>query len=218
MAVITISRQYGSGGKEIAAHLCEALGYDYFDKTMMAQVAQEMGLSEDEVVDFSEDTVKMGGLLNRILGLSQTVEVERLITTTNGLESSQVEELNEEWCVDLTRKIITEACRRGNIVIVGRGGQAILREEPGVLHVRIEAPLGARALRIKEREKSAMEDAAALAERKEQSAARFLSRFFDIDWQNATHYHMVLNTGRWNLDQAAEIIINALGHLHIPRH
>jgi cytidylate kinase len=55
MAVITISRQYGSPGNEIAVRVCEILGYHYFDKRLMAQVASEVGLSEQEIVDFSEE-------------------------------------------------------------------------------------------------------------------------------------------------------------------
>lgn len=55
MAVITISRPYGSGGDEIAVRVCEMLGYRYFDKRWMAQVAPEVGLNEGEIVDFSED-------------------------------------------------------------------------------------------------------------------------------------------------------------------
>ena len=55
MAVITISREVGSGGDQIARRLCELLGYRHFDKTLMAQVAKEQGVSDTEVVDFSED-------------------------------------------------------------------------------------------------------------------------------------------------------------------
>jgi CMP/dCMP kinase len=55
VAVVTISRQYGSGGREVAARLCELLGYRYFDKDLMSEVAHEVGLSPQEIVDFPED-------------------------------------------------------------------------------------------------------------------------------------------------------------------
>ena len=66
MAVITISRQYGSGGDEIAAQVCERLGYHFFDKNLMAQVANDVGLSVQEVVDFPEDDHKVRGFLDRL--------------------------------------------------------------------------------------------------------------------------------------------------------
>ncbi len=56
MAVITISRQFGSGGDEVASQVSQRLGYRVFDKNMMAQVAADMELTEGEFVDFSEDT------------------------------------------------------------------------------------------------------------------------------------------------------------------
>lgn len=55
MAVITMSRQYGSGGDEIAVRVCELLGYRYFDKALMAQIAAETALWEGPIVDYSED-------------------------------------------------------------------------------------------------------------------------------------------------------------------
>jgi hypothetical protein len=67
MAVITISRPYGSGGDEIATRVCELLGYRLFDKRMMAWEASQMGLTKDEIVDFSEDNYKVQGFLERLL-------------------------------------------------------------------------------------------------------------------------------------------------------
>ena len=73
MAVITISREVGSGGDQIARRLCELLGYRYFDKTLMAQVAKEQGVSDTEVVDFSEDKYRLRGFIDALLGRSARV-------------------------------------------------------------------------------------------------------------------------------------------------
>ena len=72
MPVITISRQYGSGGTEIAKRVCSKLGYSYFDKNLMARVASEVGLAEHDIVDFSEDTYKMRSLFERMFGRRST--------------------------------------------------------------------------------------------------------------------------------------------------
>ena len=68
MAVITISRQYGSEGDEIAANLCQILGYQSFNKQLMMKVAAEVGLTEGEVVDFTEDQHRVRSFLDRLLG------------------------------------------------------------------------------------------------------------------------------------------------------
>ena len=68
MAVITISRQYGSGADDIAAQVCDKLGYRYFDKRLMAGIASEFGLPESGIVDFSEDKYKARGFLDRFRG------------------------------------------------------------------------------------------------------------------------------------------------------
>lgn len=210
MAVITISRQYGSGAKAIARRVCEILDYAYFDKALMLQVAADIGgVTEDQVVDFSEDTYMMRNFTERLFG-SRRVRVE---TRDDSSKEMQVMSLDQESGVELVRDTLMAAYDRGKIVVVGRGGQAILREQPGVLHVRITAPRGARVLRIKEREGLTMAEASDLATRKDLAAAAYLSQFFDLDWENPSLYHLILNTGRWDIDAAANIIVNALSQM-----
>lgn len=211
MPVITISRQYGSGAVEVAERLCEVLGYSYFDKNLMVKVASEMGVSEEGVVDFSEDTYRMRNFLERLFG-RRRMKTAPLIPPDDG-ETLQVETLSEADGIDLVRDTILAAYDRDNVVIVGRGGQAILQEKPGVLHVRLNAPEGARALRVKEREGVSLAEAIDRTNIRDQSAIAYLERFFEIDWNNPTLYHLVLNTGKWELSDVAEIIIDALTHL-----
>lgn len=216
MPVITISRQYGSGGVKIAQHLCEVLGYSYFDKTMMVQVAGEMGVSEDEVVDFSEDTYRMRNFMERLFGRRRMHTAYDEISSDPASERAlQVETLSEEQGITLVKDTLLGAYEHDNVVIVGRGGQALLREKPGVLHVRLMAPLGARALRVKERENISLAQATDMAKSKDHTAVAYLERFFEIDWDNPMLYHLVINTGKWELKDASEIIISALTNLKV---
>lgn len=213
MPVITISRQYGSGGDAIGKRVCEALGYSYFDKNLMAQVASEAGISESDVVDFSEDTYKMRGFLDRLLGRSRTAA--EAWTSSAAQRALPVEALDEAHSVNLIKETIIEAHKHDNVVIVGRGGQAILREKPGVLHVRIIAPLGARALRVQSTENVSLDEATARVNRRDEAAAAYLERFYDIDWDNPLLYHLIINTGKWEIEDAVQIILNALAHLRM---
>lgn len=212
MPVITISREYGSGAVEIAKHICQVLGYSYFDKTMMVQVAQDIGISEENVVDISEDTYRMRNFLQRLFGSTRLRTEVRETHETEGT-TLRVETLNESDAIGLVRDTITAAYEHDNVVIVGRGGQAILREQPGVLHVRLAAPLGARALRVKERDDISLSEATQLTQNKDQAAAAYLQRFFHVDWNNPLLYHMIINTGRWDLTAVADLIVQSLTHL-----
>ena len=129
MAVVTISRQVGSGSYEIATRVAKLLGYRQFDKRLIIKVAAEMGLSENEVVDFSEANYRAAGFLDRLLGRrSQNVaKVSTRKRDSTGAEALTIEQLDEAFCVDLIRTAIEAAYEQGNLVILGRGGQAILK-------------------------------------------------------------------------------------------
>jgi cytidylate kinase len=178
----------------------------------MVGVAAEMGISEEDVVDISEDTYQMRTFMDRLFGRGR---VRSEVREAGGGEDAdiRVEVLNEEQSISLIRDTVCAAYERDNVVIIGRGGQAILREKPGVLHVRLNAPMGARALRVKEREGLSLSEATQRTQSKDSAASAYLQRFFEIDWEHPMLYHITLNTGRWELSDAAEIIINALTHL-----
>jgi len=217
MPVVTISRLYGTGGNQIGRRVAEILGYSYFDKKVIAEVATEMKLSVDQIVDLSEDTYRMRNFVEQLFGLGkQRVRVARKKAYPNG-GRVEVETLNRDESLSLIQNAILTAYEREDVVIVGRGGQALLKEKPGVLHVRIEAPLRARVMTLKEREGLATyaEAENRLLER-DQTAAAYLERFYEIDWSNLSYYHLVINAANWDMEGAAQTIAGALQHLPRP--
>ena len=215
MAVITISRQYGSEGDEIAANICQVLGYQSFDKQLMAKVATEVGLTEGEIVDFTEDQHKVRGFLDRLLGSQRQV-----VTRTRswgedryGVRTLDVKEIDVTESIMLVQSVIRAACKHGNVVIVGRGGQAVLRHELGVLHVRIEAPLETRIHRVQLREGLTYELARNVVAQRDRAAADYMKRFYSVDWSDSLLYHLILNTGRWGIEAASRLIVNAASQL-----
>lgn len=216
MAVITISRQYGSGGNEIAGRVCEMLEYRYFDKLLMAQLAAEVGLSPGEVVDFSEADHKVRGFLERLFkwrGSRVVAHTSTWTTDFDGAKKEAIVELDEARSVALVQGTIRAAHKLGNIVIVGRGGQAILKGKPDVLHVRIESPLDDRNLRIHEQQKVSLGAAQEIGLNHDRAAADYLKRFYDIDWANPAHYDLVLNTHKLGIEGAVQLIVKAVGYL-----
>ncbi len=217
MAVITISRPYGSGGDEVATRVCEMLGYRYFDKTLMAQIASETSLSDGEIVDFSEDDYKVRGFLDLLFGAStpRTVaQVRSWTEDTTGARVPGLKLLDENQAIALVQGIIEASYEQGDMVIVGRGGQAILKDKPGVLHVRIEAPRKVRARRVQDQQNISPAAALELVTQRDKASADYLKRFYDIEWSDPTLYHLVINTGQWTPEAAAHLIVNAVGYMH----
>ena len=211
MAVITISRQFGSGGTEIAMQVCKELGYQYFEKRLMDRIAADMGLVEQEVIDFSEDKYEAKGILERLFKSKASVmEVGAWTQSTTGAWTKVSQKIGEQDSVAFVNHLILTASKKGNVVIVGRGGQAILKDTPGVLHVRLVAPLETRIQRIQARENLNEEEARKSVEKRDHATADYLKRFHDIDVSDPTLYHLVLNSGKWDVETAVRIIVNAV--------
>jgi len=216
MSVITISRQYGSGGDEIAVQVSEQLGYKYFDKQLMSKIASEVSLAEVQMSDISEDSYKGRSFLERLLVPSTRVkaaEIRSWTRDTSGGRSVLVESLDEEATINLVRATVEAVYKLDDIVIMGRGGQAILQQKPGVLHVRIEAPQEKRIRYIQQQEQLGEVEARDLINEKDKAAETYLRRFHSVSWNNPLLYHLVLNTGKFEIRAAVQLICEAVKHL-----
>jgi cytidylate kinase len=222
MAVITFSRQYGSGGDEIAERVREMLGYRLFDKRLMAQVASEIGLSEAEIVDFSEQDYKARGFLERLFTRRSGRVVAEATTwkvDTTGARAAEVAQLDEERCIGMVKATVVAAYKQGNVVIVGRGGQAILQDKRDVLHVRIEAPLEKRIQHVHYHEMAGLapefqrKRAEEVVAERDRAAEDYLKRFYDIDWSDSSLYHVIINTSKCSTEAAAHLVVSAVSHL-----
>ncbi len=213
MTVVTISRESGTGSREIATEVAKLLGYRHFDKWSIVKVAAELGLSESQVIDFSEEDYQVSGFLDRLLGRHPQAGLKIPIRKRDGTgtESLTVEQLDEAVCVDLIQAAIQAAYQQGNVVILGRGSQAILQGKPHSFHVRIVAPLDDRARRIMgEHEELTRAEAQHWAIRQDRKTSEYLKRFFSVAWEDPTLYHLIINMGKLEPWQAAKIIADAV--------
>lgn len=215
MPVITLSRQLGSGGEEIARLVCDTLRYRYFDKQQIIDAAHAAGLSREQVVDYSEDRYEAKNFLARLFGSGsrpvKTLSVRQ--EDAQGNVTITEKTLNEAQSVVLIRSAVQAAYEAGHIMIVGRGGQAILQDKRDVLHVRVVAPLGTRIARLQQREGWTVEEAEQQIIRHDRATAEYLGRFFGIRWDDPELYHLVLNTGKLSVDGAAQIVVDAVVQL-----
>jgi cytidylate kinase len=213
MAVITISRQYGSGGDEIASRVCELLGYRYFDKRMMAQVAAEIGLSAKEVVDSQEERHEILSFFDRFFG-HKVMEARISTDEASGARTVELGELDSKRYVTMVRDLIQTAAQQGAVVIMGRGGQVILKDQPGVLHVRIDASFEGRVRRVSEQQRFTNPTAARdFVAGRDRAGADYIRTYYGADWDDPTLYHLTLNTGLWDTESAAQIIADVVRRL-----
>ncbi len=215
MAVITISRQFGSGGDEIAEQVCQILQYRIFDKELIARATLESGISDQEVMDYSEANYKVKGFFDRLFGLSRSVgEVRVWKEDAEGVRTTEAVPLTEENALALVQRAIKAACEEGNIVVVGRGGQALLQDCPNVLHVRIEAPLEDRIQRVKAQYKIKRRPASEMIEARDEASADYVRSFYKANWSDPFLYHIIINSGKLGPEAAARLIAEAVRQLN----
>jgi len=197
MRVITISREYGSGGGEIAARLARRLGWQLIDHEVVVRVAEKLHVSEEEAEEHDE---RVEGLGSRIL------KSLRLVHPTMPVVVEMPTSMDSHAFHEARCQIIEGAVASGQVVIVGRGAQAHLAKRRDVLHVRIVAPFALRLAYVMSREGLDREAAQARILRKDQERTRYLETFYHRHPGDPHLYDLVLNTGILDLESAAEVI------------
>ncbi len=206
MPVVTITRQFASGGSSVAALVAKSLGWTVVDNEFVETVAQRAGLPVATVAAHEE---RAPSLMQRLARALAGASPELFVNA-----GQEAVEPTEEQIVRVTARVIAEAAQHGNAVLVGRGAQAILAESrPGdALHVYIVAP---RADRVREAMRRLNLDEKAAGEQLDRTDAdrdRYVARWHGRKRQDPANYHLVLNTGWLGYDGAAQLIVAAVKH------
>lgn len=123
--------------------------------------------------------------------------------------------LDDQSSVAITQASVQAAFRRGNVIIIGRGGQAILRGRKDVLHVRIVAPIQQRVARLVDEQFTSYDSAAQMIKAHDRASQDYLKHYYDIDWDDPLLYHLVINTGMCSVEMAAHWIQFAVQVMHL---
>jgi CMP/dCMP kinase len=201
MRAVTISREYGSGGGEIAARLAERLGWQLIDHEVVVQVAQSMGVSVEEAEVHDERTE---GLASRIITSLQMIQPLVPVVSPVPMATDPMA------YQDALQRVIEGAIATGHVVIVGRGAQVLLARRRDVFHVRIIAPLESRIAYVMQREGLDRAAAQARVQLKDRDRLRYLQSQYNVSPENAQLYDIVVNTAILDLDSAVDILVLAL--------
>jgi cytidylate kinase len=183
MAIITISRQFGSLGDEIAKGVADKLNFDYIDKSRISEALANQGIRAPDVEKYDEKKPSIW----------QSLSDQR------------------KKFVFLIRAVVYDFAMRENVVIVGRGGQVLLKNLPGTFHIRIIAPFETRMKRIMEQEGYDEKNTEKIIRQRDRDSSGYISSFFEADWDDQSLYDLVLNTRTMSVDTGIRLIIEAVG-------
>ncbi len=188
--VITISRQFGSGGRTIGKEVAAKLGIPCYDAELIEKIAQESGLAKEFIQERGEYTTN-GGWLARAF-------------TDRDMSGHSVQD--DIWVIQ--QKIIIELAEKGPCVIVGRCADYLLKNRADCLRVFIHADLESRAKRIVEQYGERADSPEKRLKDKDKRRAAYYQFYTDMKWGAATNYHISLDSGAIGLEKCVEIIAN----------
>jgi CMP/dCMP kinase len=199
MHAVTISREYGSGGGEIASRLARRLGWDLVDHAIVERTARELGTSLEDAEAHDEST---GGIIYQLLVALRNLEPGYMAMAGAPPEAF----LSAEDYRQTVDEIVRAAAARGRVVIVGRASQVILADRRDVLHVRVVAPFAQRVAYVMQREGVDRHAAEARIHRKDHERAVYLEREYHHHPDEAQLYDLVVNTSWLDLDGAVDVV------------
>jgi cytidylate kinase len=168
--VLTLARELGAGDTGFAPTLAERLGLRVWDRDLLEQEAVRLGVPESELEKIDEQPA---GIFERF--------------RPGSLHRRYIEAL---------RQLMNELARRGDVLLVGRGGSRFLREDARAFHVRLVAPMPVRVRRVMEHRWVREAPARQLIARSDGQRRRFCESYFGADWADPLEYHVTVNSGR----------------------
>jgi cytidylate kinase len=233
MPVITISRQRGSLGSYIAVEVARKLDLRYLDREILQSVAGEVGVDTEEVEAIEERAGQLARIRHllrlrpklpnvasasireqetfdkRVESLMEVERVSRDVAVARLESGAGLEYVSRLDYLDLITSVVLEQAAEGQAMIVGRGGQMILRGRPGVLHVQVIAKFETRVYHVIQREGVKWREAAYRVRQADEQRAGYLRRFYNVDWLDSSLYDLVINTDQLSADLAADLIVAA---------
>ncbi len=206
MSVVTITRQYGAGGSEVAQRVAGTLGWTLIDNEFISEVAQRAGLPVATVAAQEE---RAPSLMQRLVRTLASASPETIVSAP--VVVGTAEEPTEEDIVRVTARVIAEAAQHGRVVLVGRGAQAVLASTSPeeALHAYVVAPLETRVRTITQRLGVSVKEAESAIDATDSGRDRYVHKWFGRRRQDPANYHLVLNTGWLGYDGAAALVVAA---------
>ena len=188
--IITISREFGSGGRTIGKEVAAKLGVPCYDQELIEKIAEQSGFSPAYIQEQGEYAVRAGWLSNALAS-----------RFSNGLTSQ-----DQLWLIQ--RKVILELAEKGPCVIVGRCADYILRKEADCLTAFIHADMQKRAERIVQVYGERAETPEKRLRDKDKRRAAYYQFYTDMTWGDARHYDVALDSGVFGIEKCVSTLVH----------
>ena len=185
--IITVGRQFGSGGRDVAIHLAKLMGINYYDKKLIIEAAKRSGLS-DEYIEQAEERVPGRLFYAFTLGYG----------FNSGFSEDSIFTIESDTIRDLAQK---ESC-----VIIGRSADYVLRDNPNCFNVFVNSPLDIRTKRVSEREDINIKEATELIRKVDKSRSAYYDFYTDKKWGLSASYHLSIDSSILGIEGTAQYI------------
>jgi CMP/dCMP kinase len=199
--LITVSREFGAGGSELARFAGQELQWPVLDRDLVHRVAERLRLEPHHVEAVDEQPP---GLLTRLIASALLMAPPELPT------EMQTDRLHPDAVAAAARAAILAAAASPPLIVVGHASQCLFRHRPGTLHIRLVAPLALRLQRVCTRVPCESARAVAETRRMDQARAAYVQRHHQTDWRDPLLYDMQFNTGRVSIEEAARMVVQAV--------
>lgn len=185
--VITIGREFGSGGRQIGKQLAELLGFGYYDKELIEEASKQSGVCREFLEEADE---KAPGFFD--YALLGTFGAENVLSSGNFYV--------------LQSKVIQRVAKKESCVIVGRSADYILRNHPNCINIFIYAPEDFRKKNVHRRMNISLKDAEELIQKKDKCRSKFYNFYTDKVWGKADSYHLSIDSSMLGLEESANFL------------
>jgi len=186
--IITIEREYGCGGGDIAQFVAKRLGWKLWDQQLTEEIAR-LANCPKAVVEAREE--RQDPLYYRLFKSFLRGSYE------GSINAPKLNLVDSETILKITRRVVEHAAEKGNCVIVGRGSQQFLKNRPDTLRIFLYAPREDKVRRLRARGKSE-KDAEELVDTVDRERADFIQKYFNSEWPDRPIYQSMLNTAIGN--------------------
>jgi len=219
MAIMTFSRQLGASGSEIAAGVAKALGLRIIDRETIDQAALKAGVPEVALHEIGYEGRR--GLMQRMLdalraspAIPSVMEMQQResvasLTMPKGILTPAMPLLSAamEDYVRMVGMVIADIAKECNVLIIGRGSQMVLRNNPDTLHIQVVAPLPSRVEKLMRMEGQTQREATQRILASDRARAEYLGRYYGVNWLDPQLYDLVINTGRVSIQTAIQLVV-----------
>lgn len=195
--LVTVAREYGSGGSDLARALGRTPGWKVLeDREIVRRVARELGVPERDVAARDE---RVATLAERLGNSLAGVFPELLLPP-------DAPEIDEDAVAEASAQVLRDAAEDPPVVVVGHGGMCLFAERPDAFHIRVTAPFEHRVGAVSVRLDLARDAAAEEIRARDRQRAAYVRRRFGVEWDDSTLYHLVLNSERIAPRRGAELL------------